>query len=158
VPQNTGAIAFALALIALSAVGAWQVSLIPQPAVVSYVGPSAMPAAVVGLLAALSLGYLLLVVFRRGEDPGFGHEDTPLEGGGGRMAWLMAGLMAMLILIPIGGVGPACLASFVLVARAFDSRRPVRDALAGMLVVLSLWVIFDRLLGVQLGPLVRGVF
>jgi putative tricarboxylic transport membrane protein len=143
---------------ALSAVGAWQVSLIPQPAVVSYVGPSAMPAAVVGLLAILSVGYLLLVLLRREGLVAADPEDSPLEGGMLRMLWVLAGLAAMLVLLPLVGVGPACLASFVLVARAFDSRRPARDAGVGVIVVLCLWTIFDRLLGVQLGPLVKGLF
>ncbi|MCM5569813.1 tripartite tricarboxylate transporter TctB family protein [Burkholderiaceae bacterium FT117] len=150
-----GPLAMAAALLALAAVAGWQVWLIPPPPVASDVGPSTMPGALAGLLAALSFAYLVQAWRGDAEDAARDPVEGPLPGARGRLAWLAAGLAAMLGLLPAAGIGPASAACFVLVARAFDSRRWLRDAVAGAIFAFAIWFVFDRLLGVQLGPFLR---
>lgn len=153
--RRRGAIAFALALGALVAVAAWQVTVIPAPPAFTSVGPSVMPATVVIVLAVLVLGYLVQSL--RGGSPDMLHDETegPLPGRARRLGWLLLGLAAMLTLTPFAGIGAAGIVSFVLIARAFDSRRWLRDLIVAVAVSFSLWFLFDRLLGVQLGPFFR---
>ncbi|MBN9425285.1 MAG: tripartite tricarboxylate transporter TctB family protein, partial [Burkholderiales bacterium] len=79
-------------------------------------------------------------------------EEAPLAGGPGRVVWMVAGLAAMILFTPVFGIGIACVLAFVLVARAFDSRRWLRDLVVGLIFVFVVWYVFDQLLGVQLGP------
>ncbi len=155
-PVRRGALSFALVLLVLAAAAAWQVSVIPSVPAGTSVGPAAMPAAVVAGLSLLSLVYLARAWRGSAPDMSTDANESPLEGAGGRLGLALAGLASMLALIGPAGVGPACVSAFVLFARAFDSRRPVRDLFVGIIVVGVLWGVFDRLLGVQLGPLVRG--
>lgn len=158
-PQSSrgsrGPVVFALALLGLTGVAAWQVWLIPSPPAFTAVGPSVMPAAAVGLLGALALGYLVQGL--RGSNPDL--RDDPEEGAlprsGQRSVWLLGGLAAMLVLLPFVGVGAAGIVSFVLVAQSFESRRPLRDLLVAALVSFALWYLFDQLLGVKLGPFAK---
>jgi putative tricarboxylic transport membrane protein len=147
-----GAVTFAFALIAVVAVAAWQVVVIPTPPAFTSVGPSVMPAAVVAVLGLLAIAYL--VASLRGRSPDVLHdpEEGPLPGRVRRTAWLALGLAAMLFLTPLAGVGFAGVVSFVLIARAFESVRWLRDLLVAVATSFSLWYLFDRLLGVQLGP------
>jgi putative tricarboxylic transport membrane protein len=152
--RRRGAIMFAVALIVAVAIAAWQVSVIPAPPAFTTVGPGVMPTAVVVVLGLIVLLYLVQSL--RGASPDVLHdtEEGPLPGRIGRTAWLAGGLAALLLLIPTMGIGIAGIASFMLIARAFDSRRPVRDVVVGVGATFSLWYLFDRLLGVQVGPFV----
>jgi putative tricarboxylic transport membrane protein len=150
--RRRGAVAFSAALIAVAAIAAWQVSVIPAPPAFTTVGPSVMPSALVVVLALIAVLYLVQSV--RGASPDVLHdpEEGPLPGRRGRTAWLAGGLAALLLLIPTAGIGVAGIVSFLLIARAFDSRRLLRDLLVGVGASFSLWYLFDRLLGVQIGP------
>jgi putative tricarboxylic transport membrane protein len=147
-----GAVAFALALLAVVGIAAWQVVLIPVPPSFTAVGPTVMPAAVVAVLALLALAYLVQGL--RGRSPDKLHDETegPLPGRLRRAGWLTLGLLSILLLTPYAGIGAAGVAAFVLVARAFDSNRWLRDLLIAIATSFSLWYLFDRLLGVKLGP------
>lgn len=147
-----GTLAMAGALIAGVALAAWQVRLIPEPPVAADVGPQTMPAALVVLLGVLALAYLYQALTGRASDATHDPDESPLPGRHARFLYLVAGLAAMLLLTPLAGIGPACVAAFVLVARAFDSRRLLRDLLVACVFVFVIWYVFDRLLGVQLGP------
>lgn len=150
-----GQLAMAAALLALTTVAAWQVTLIPEPPVAADVGPATMPVALVVLLAGLVLAYLLQAWRGRAGDAIHDPQESPLEGRHGRVLSIAAGLAAMMALIPLAGIGPASVAAFALVARAFDSRRWLRDLLVGLVFAFAIWYVFDRLLGVQLGPFLR---
>lgn len=150
--SRRGAIVTALALLAIVLVAAWQVWVIPQPAGFAEVGPVAMPAVLVLLLAIAALVYLRQAWRGEAVDVLDDPDEAPLAGGRGRVAWIVAGLAAMMLFTPFFGVGVACVLAFVLVARAFDSRRWLRDLVVGLIFVFVVWYIFDRLLGVQLGP------
>lgn len=147
-----GAIVVALALLAIVLVAAWQVWVIPQAAAFAEVGPSAMPAALVLLLAIAVLVYLRQAWRGEAVDVLDDPEEAPLAGGRGRVVWMVAGLAAMILFTPVFGIGIACVLAFVLVARAFDSWRWLRDLVVGLIFVFVVWYVFDQLLGVQLGP------
>jgi putative tricarboxylic transport membrane protein len=154
---RSGSLAMAVALLAGVAVAAWQVTLIPEAAFAIGAGPRAMPIGLVALLAVLGLAYLAQALRGRCADARNDPREGPLPGAGARLAALAAGLAAILVATPLAGIGPACVAGFWLVARAFGSRRWGRDLLVGGIFVLVLWLVFVRLLGVQLGPFVAGV-
>jgi putative tricarboxylic transport membrane protein len=111
-----------------------------------------MPAALVVLLGVLAVAYLHQALTGRASDAAHDPDESPLPGRRARFLYLVAGLAVMLLLTPLAGIGPACVAAFVLVARAFDSRRLLRDVLVACVFVFVIWYVFDRLLGVQLGP------
>lgn len=157
-PQRTsrrGAVGTAIALLAVVAVAAWQVAVIPQPTTYSVVGPSAMPAALVALIGVLAVAYLVQSLRGRSADVLDEPHEAPLPGQGRRVGLMVAGLAALMLLTRWIGIGAASVVCFVLIARAFDSRRWLRDLVAGILAALVMWYLFDRLLGVQLGPFVR---
>lgn len=145
-----GPIALAVALLAGVAIAAWQVALIPEPTVGVGVGPRAMPAALVALLAALGAAYLWSALRGRQADL----LDDPNESaqpGRARASRCCRSGSAILVLTPLAGIGVACSLAFALVARAFGSRRALHDLVVGVLFVFVAWFVFDRLLGVQLG-------
>ena len=67
-----------------------------------------------------------------------------------RLATLLAGLAANLALIGTLGFVACATLLMILVARAFGSRRPLRDGLVGLALALPLWLVFTRLLGLSL--------
>ena len=66
-----------------------------------------------------------------------------------RLAWLLGGLLGHALLIAHLGFVLASVWLMVCAARAFGSRRPLRDALVGLALALPLWLLFAR--GFQLG-------
>lgn len=146
-----GPVALAVSLLAVIAVAAWQVALIPDPTQGIGVGPRALPAALVGLLAVLGVAYLWGALRGRHADLRDEPAESPLPGAGRRVVLLSSGLAAILALTPVAGIGVACSLAFALVASAFGSRRPAHDLLVGVVFVFVAWFVFDRLLGVQLG-------
>jgi putative tricarboxylic transport membrane protein len=146
-----GPIALAVALLAGVAIAAWQVTLISEPTVGVGVGPRAMPAALVALLAALGAAYLWSALRGRQADLLDDPTESAQPGAGSRVALLALGLATILLLTPLAGIGVACSLAFALVARAFGSRRALHDLVVGVLFVFVAWFVFDRLLGVQLG-------
>lgn len=152
-----GPLAMGVALLAVSAVAAWQVSIIPQAPGFNVVGPSEMPIAMVGLLSALAALYFLLALTGKAPDATQDEWDSALPGASARTSFMLLGLVIMMILIPLAGIGIAGLATFVCVARAFDSRRLARDVIVGLCVSFVIWFVFSQWLGVQLGPYARFI-
>ncbi|MEV4085459.1 tripartite tricarboxylate transporter TctB family protein, partial [Nonomuraea fuscirosea] len=99
-------------------------------------------------------------------------EDTSGEGasGGGASGedgethWpsvlmLLGALAAYALLLVPAGYWQATTVFFVAVARVLGSRRLVRDVLAGLVLALATYFLFDRLLGITLPPgLIRLAF
>lgn len=152
---SRGAVWMAVALLALVGVAAWQVWVIPSPPVYATVGPSLMPAVVVGLLGILALGYLVQSLRGRSVDVLDDPQEQPLPGRVARVALLVGALAAWMALTPWLGIGVAGVAGFVLIARAFDSRRWLRDLIVATVFSATVWGTFHLLLGVQLGPFAR---
>lgn len=78
--------------------------------------------------------------------------DTTIEPerGFARLAWVIAGLVAHMVLIgTIGFVLSSCLL-MVCVARGFGSVRPLRDAGIALAIALPMWLLFAKVLQVGL--------
>lgn len=144
---TTGIALFVVAVLALA-----QVTLINSPPNADGFGPRLMPGVVAALFLLLTVGFTQAAYKGRSPDIVDNPDEKPKSGGVFRAAWLVAGLLSLLLLIPFIGIGLACGVAFVLFARGFDSRRVLADAGVGLLFILCVWALFDRLLGVQLGP------
>jgi len=120
---------------------------IPTTPLYAQVGPKAVPFAI--SLGVLILGAAMLWQAARGRwgghGPDHGEVDYP------SVVWLVLGLGLNLFLIkPLGFVIASTL-MFVCIARAFGSRRPLRDLVVAVLVAGSAFYGFDRLLGINIG-------
>ncbi|MDQ2704606.1 MAG: tripartite tricarboxylate transporter TctB family protein, partial [Pseudomonadota bacterium] len=67
------------------------------------------------------------------------------------LAFVIAGLVANVLLIQPLGFTAASVVMFVLVCFGFGSRRPLRDALIALLLALAAYFGFARALGVNIG-------
>ena len=140
----------ALFVVALGLLGLWQASVIPVTPLYAQVGPKAVPYAVAG--AMLVLGLFLVAAARRGGWSASIEEVAEAGPPNGRALLLMvAGLGANLVLIGPCGFSIAAAAQFVLVAAAFGSRAPLRDALVALPLCLGVWFLFVQALGVNIG-------
>ncbi|MDQ7990711.1 MAG: tripartite tricarboxylate transporter TctB family protein [Candidatus Dactylopiibacterium sp.] len=151
-PSRAFSVIVGLGLFAFTAVMGVQASLIPLPVMQDALGPRLLPGALCGLLLILAMGYTQAAWQDRSPDVINDEAEAPLPGRAARCAWFIGGLAALLALIPAIGIGAACALAFVLFARAFGSRAPLKDLLIGGLFSLAVWGLFDKLLGVPLGP------
>jgi hypothetical protein len=146
------ALRLAFLLMALCAVAAWQVTVIPESLMQMTVGPMLAPAAIVGALSLVAVLYG--VSAWRGRQVDVSHEpgQEPLPGANSRLLSLLAGGLAFIALvIPLGFVLPAALCGMC-IARAFDAPFNAKSALICGLIATAFWVVFAQLLGVGLGP------
>jgi putative tricarboxylic transport membrane protein len=134
-----------IGVLALALLVGWQTTVIPENAIYAKVGPKVFPWLTVGLLAVM--GALLTLQGLRGgweHDPG-GDTDWP------SLAWLLAGLIANVMLIGQAGFIIASSLLFMCTARAFASTQPLRDGAIGFLLATVAYVGFDRVLGYKIG-------
>jgi putative tricarboxylic transport membrane protein len=93
----------------------------------------------------------------RASDPRTVERVPHSEGGGpaerrraARIGWLAAGILAYLLLAERGGFVVASAALFWFTARAFDSGRPYRDAVFSIVISVSAFLLFARVLQLSL--------
>jgi len=143
-------VAFILAI--LSAVGAWQVTLIPESLMQMTVGPSLVPGVVVAGLSVLALLYGISAVRGRQVDESHAEDQSPLPGASTRLLSLLGGGLAFIALIgPLGFVIPAALCGMG-VARSFDAPYGLKSLLICAAIATCFWLLFAVVLGVGLGP------
>lgn len=140
-----------LAVIFMGAVCFYASSELSATAQYAAIGPG-MAVAVVGL-GLIVLGVLLLIQIARGEV--FEPEDAENAVPGRTMdkrAFFTAVLAAVLPALAIETLGlpVTAMLSFMLVARAFGSKRLVSDLIAGFVLAALCWFLFGWL-GLQLG-------
>jgi putative tricarboxylic transport membrane protein len=121
------------------------------------VGPRAFPIVIGGALVLFG-GLLGIQVLRGRADlhPEGGEDvDTSRAAELGPMVWIIVGLALAVPLLERVGFPIAATIAFVLTARAFGSRRLVRDTLIGLALSVATFYVFARGLGVSLpgGPL-----
>lgn len=148
-------IAAGIAIFALAVLGVVGVMAIPKPIIDDGVGPRLLPGAGALFLLVLAMGYTQAAWQGRCPDAADDPELKPLPGGVGRGAWLIGGLAALMGLLATVGIGAAGTVGFALFAQAFGSRSLWRAGLMGLGVTLAIWLLFDRALGVQLGPFLK---
>ena len=142
----------ALILMAICGVAAWQVTIIPESAIQMAVGPTLVPAVIVGALTLFSVLYGISAWRGRQVDESLAPEQTPLPGSQRRMLTLLIGGVLFMALVDlIGFVIPATLCGMC-IAKAFDAPFGVKSM--GICVSISafFWWLFAILLGVGLGP------
>ncbi len=109
-------------------------------------GPRFFPAWLAG--AAIVLSGLLLLTQRLGTDGA--RLDLPEPGGTGRVLAVLAGLIALALIVPLAGMVPA-LALFMLYLLLWVLRAPVLPSIGTtVLVTAAIELIFSRWLGVPL--------
>ena len=144
--------ALALSICALAAVTFYGVQQIPTPRFAAAVGPQTFPTIVAGGLAVCGIGLLLQAMRRQlnADEVDWGSRRRDI-------LWFVVGLGANLVLIEAVGFTLSSAVMFVLVARAFGSSRPLRDALIGSAFALWVYLAFRLLLGVNIGSSPLGV-
>jgi hypothetical protein len=136
-----------LGVVGLALLALWQTLSIPVSPMYAKVGPTAFPYLTVTGLALL--GVLLVVAAVRGGWQAEEEKETPIDRKG--VAFVVAGLLANLVLIQPLGFTAASVIMFVLVCYGFGSRRPLRDAGIGLVLALVAYFGFAKLLGVNIG-------
>lgn len=135
-------------LLAGSALGI-ATAVLPAATSTNQVGPQALPAVIAAGLIVCGLALL-----REAWTGGFRNlPDTPSEAFDGRaFAWISAGVLGHMLAIGIAGFVAASTLLVVAVARGFGSARVARDAVVGVALAATLYVIFTFGLGLSLGP------
>ncbi|SEF61805.1 putative tricarboxylic transport membrane protein [Nonomuraea solani] len=133
-----------LGFLAAAVVVLAQAFAIPQGNGYQAVGPRAFP---------LLVGAGLAVVSVIGVAQAFKAEAAAAEETHWPSVLMLLGALAAyaLLLVPVG-YWQATTVFFVAVARVLGSRRLLRDVLAGLVLALATYFLFDRLLGITLPP------
>lgn len=135
-----------LAVLLCAAASFWQTLAIPVSPMYAKVGPRVFPYITSGGLAVLGL-LLLIAATRGGWRPDEEKETIDWRSTG----FVVAGLLANVLLIQSFGFTAASILMYVLVCYGFGSCRPLRDAAIGLLLALVAYFGFARLLGVNIG-------
>jgi putative tricarboxylic transport membrane protein len=136
-----------LGVVGFALLALWQTLSIPVSPMYAKVGPTVFPYLTVAGLALL--GVLLVVAAVRGGWKPEEEKETPIDWKG--VSFVVAGLLANLVLIKPLGFTAASVIMFVLVCYGFGSRHPLRDAGTGLVLALVAYFGFAKLLGVNIG-------
>jgi putative tricarboxylic transport membrane protein len=143
-------LAAGLFVVLLGALALWQAVVIPASPLYAQVGARAVPYLVAACLLLLGLG-LVGAALRGGWSAALPEVQEAPPANYRALGLLLAGLLANLALIGPLGFTLAATAQFALVARAFGSRHLLRDLLIAFLVSLGAYLLFAKLLGVNIG-------
>ena len=139
--------AIGLGALAFAGLVLWQAWEIPVSPLYAKIGPSVFPYATAGGLAVLAL--LLVAQAARGGWQAAEEREVALDRRA--LAFVVDGLLANVALIGWLGFTAASTVMFVLVARGFGSRTPLRDGAIGSAVALVAYFGFAKALGVNIG-------
>jgi putative tricarboxylic transport membrane protein len=136
-----------LGLLGFAAMAVWQTMAIPVSPLYAKVGPTVFP-----YLASIGLGLLAMLLIVKAFTGGWQEEEEKAVALDYKsLGFVIAGLVANVALIGPLGFTAASTALFVLITYGFGSRKPVRDALIGLVVALTAYFGFAKLLGVNIG-------
>jgi len=138
-------------LAALAALIAWNTQALGVAAAYARVGPAAFPYTIAGGLLVLAV-WTAVAAFRR-DFP----EREPVELG--PVAWIIAGLVGQLVLLPFAGFSVASGVLFAFTAKGLG-RGPLWMTIpVGVVLGFIVWLLFAKLLQLSLpaGPLERLV-
>lgn len=136
-----------LGMLAAAGAALWQTWAIPVSPLYSKVGPTVFP-----YITTIGMGVLALLLVAKAVRGGWQPEEekeTPTDWKS--MGFVVAGLIANLVLIKPLGFTVASVAMYVLVCYGFGSRKPLRDALIGLVLALAAYFGFAKALGVNIG-------
>ena len=147
--MKPGEAAIALAVIALGTYLAIATYLLPDVGGYAQVGPRVFPSIVAAGL--LICGGLLMYEALHGGFSARVEEDVdPFDGRS--FAWTSVGVLGQLLAVGVIGFILASTWLFAAVARAFGSRRTLRDVLVGLVLATALYLLFTEVLSLSLGP------
>ena len=135
-----------LGVVVLAGIVAWQTRLIPSEAAYARVGPDIVPWIVAVMLAVLGAAIVMEALLGR-----WRAEETRGELDRAALGWVVLGLFLNVMTIAYLGFIVASTLLFLCAARAFGSRRLVRDGTVGFIIALVAYVGFDRGLGYEIG-------
>jgi len=141
--------ALAVGVIAFAGVVWWQTTNIPVSPMYAVIGPTAFAYAV-----AVALGLLGFALLGQALTGTWGETDAgedPVPPDKAALGWLVLGLGLNVALIQPLGFVPASILLFCCTARAFGSRRPLRDLAIAVGLSGVAFFGFDRLLGINIG-------
>ena len=138
----------ALGVIALGLLALYETTQIPVSPMYARVGPTAVAYVASALL--IGLGGALLVQSTSGRWVS-APEESEAEFDLRALGWLLLGLVLNVGLIGPLGFIPASMLLFACTARAFGSRRPLRDLLIGLTLAAVAYFGFAGLLGINIG-------
>lgn len=148
----------AVVLAVLGAVGAWQVTLIPESLMQMTVGPTLVPGVVVAGLLVLTVLYGVSAARGRQVDESHAEDQSPLPGASTRLLSLLGAGLAFIALIgPLGFIIPGTLCGMG-VARSFDAPFGLKSLLICTAIATTFWLLFAVVLGVGLGPALPWLF
>lgn len=143
----------ALGVIALGLLALHETGQIPVSPMYAQVGPTAVAYLASALLIALGCALLVQALSGRWvsdtQEDLASESDVALDLRG--LGWLLLGLVLNVGLIDPLGFIPASVLLFACTARAFGSRRPLRDALIGFVLSAVAYFGFAELLGINIG-------
>ena len=125
----------------------WETMAIPVSPLYSKVGPTVFP--YITATGMLLLAVLLIVAAVRGGWQPDEEKETPTDVKA--LVFVVAGLLANLFLIRPLGFTAASVIMFVLVCYGFGSRRPLRDMITGLILGVTAYFGFAKVLGVNIG-------
>lgn len=140
--------AVGLGLIALAAVIAYDAARMQVPPHYSAFGPQIFPYISVAVLVATGLFFLWQTAAGRPDAVRADTDQTEWRG----IVGISVGLLAQFYLIERLGFVISAALLFFAVAWSFRSRRPLRDAIVAILLSLVTYLVFTRLLNLQLPP------
>lgn len=144
---DRAALVIAVALVALAAVVAWDASRLGAGGAYARIGPQTIPYVIALCLAGL--GVWTVIAAYRNDFPEREQQDKA------PVLWIVAGLVAQMVLIKFTGFAIATGILFGFTARAFGAKRLWFSIPAGIVLSALVWLIFARGLSLTLpsGPL-----
>jgi putative tricarboxylic transport membrane protein len=125
----------------------WQTATMPVSPLYSKVGPTVFP-----YMTAAGLAVLAVLLFAQALRGGWQPDDEKdVRIDWMAVAFVAAGLLANVLLIQPLGFTAASVVLFVLVTHGFGSRKPIRNALIGLILSLAAYFGFAKALGVNIG-------
>ncbi|PSH68944.1 tripartite tricarboxylate transporter TctB family protein [Phyllobacterium brassicacearum] len=125
----------------------WQTLSIPVSPMYAKVGPTVFP-----LVTAIGLALLAVLLLVQAFRGGWQHEEEKeISQDWKSLGFVAAGLLCNVSLIRPFGFTAASVIMFVLVTHGFGSRQPLRNAFIGLLLALTAYFGFAKLLGVNIG-------
>jgi putative tricarboxylic transport membrane protein len=153
-----GQVAVATGVVVIGAAVLWGSFYLPTGGGYAQVGPGVMPR-IVGTVLLLLGGLLLREAFTGGFRGVDEEAEVHLPMDWVAFAWVSGGIIAYGLLVESLGFIFSSTILFVMVARGFNSRRWLLNAVTGLLLATTVYAIFNYGLGLTLpAGILKGVF
>lgn len=143
---------FSLVLIFLCGLAVWQITQIPKSTLYDAVGASFVPKFAVGIFILFVVLYVYQSITRKLPDIANDKNEKPLNNPINRLSYFLIGFLLFVLLVkPIGFVLSGSLCGLG-ISRSFDTKISIRSFIISFLISASVWILFSKMLSVNLGP------